>query len=91
MKCMHVHVTVPSEVIAERSYNTVPSWPKTSMTGHNGPNHTLVSKIIGPPELSLLDSIVNKSCNTECHDNKMHLTVPNMMLYQYLQLKLNLL
>ena len=55
------------------------------------PTPTVVSKIIGPPEFFPLDSIVNKSCNIEYCGNKMHQIVPNMMLYQYLQLKLNLL
>ena len=36
-------------------------------------------KIIGPPEFSLLDPIVNKSCNFECCGKKMHQIVANMM------------
>ena len=53
--------------------------------------HTAVSKIIGPPEISSLDPIVNKSCNIERCGNKMHENVPNMMLSQYLQVKLDML
>ena len=34
--------------------------------------YTVVSKIIGPPEFSPLDSIVNKSCNIESCGIKTH-------------------
>ena len=51
--------------------------------------YTVVSKIIGPPEFSLLNPIVNKSCNTERCGNKMHQIITNMMLSQYLQLQLH--
>ena len=51
---------------------------------------TVESKIIGPPEFSPLDSVVNKSCNIERFGNKMHQIDPNMMLSQCLQLGLNL-
>ena len=53
--------------------------------------HTVVSKIIGLTIFSPLDSIVYKSCNIECWDNKMHKIFANMMLSQYLHLKLTLL
>ena len=51
---------------------------------------TVVSKIIGPPDFSPLDPIVNKSCNIERCGKKTHQIVANMMLSQYLQLSLKL-
>ena len=52
---------------------------------------TVVSKIIGLPDFSPLDSMVNKSCNIERCVNKVHQIVTNMMLSKYLGLILNLL
>ena len=49
---------------------------------------TVVSKIIGPPEVSPLDPIVKKSHNIGRCGYKMHQIVANMMLSEYLQLKL---
>ena len=51
---------------------------------------TVASKSIQPPDVFPLAPIVNKSYKIECCGNKMLQIVPNMMLYQYLQLKLNL-
>ena len=40
--------------------------------------YTVVSKIIRPPGFSLLDPMVNKSCNIELCGNKMHQIVAYM-------------
>ena len=52
---------------------------------------TVGSKIIGPPEFLPWDPMVNESHYIECCGNKMHQIVPNIMLYQYLELKRTLL
>ena len=49
---------------------------------------TVVSKIM---EISPIGSFVKQSCNIERCGNKMHQIVANMMLSQYLELKLLLL
>ena len=52
---------------------------------------TVGSEIIGSLELLPMNPIVRKSCNIEHCGKEMHNIVANMMLSQYIQLKLSLL
>ena len=51
----------------------------------------LEAKLLDPLAFFPLDPMLNKSCNIERCGNKMNQIVTNMMLFQYLELKLSLL
>ena len=53
--------------------------------------HSVGNRRIRSPEFFPLDPMVNSSWNIERGGKKMHQTAADMMLSQYLQLKLNLL
>ena len=52
---------------------------------------TVGSGVTGPPEFLPLYPIVNSPYNIQCYGNKMNQIVENLMLPQYLQLKLSVL
>ena len=51
----------------------------------------LAAKLLDPLECLPLDPMLNKSCNIERCGYKMHRIVANMILSQYLELKVSLL
>ena len=51
----------------------------------------LATKFLDPPDFHPLLPMVNKLCSNSDCGNKMHQIVPNMMLSQYLEVKLSLL